>query len=151
MVAISVRRLTVTEAGAEKPVPEEVVKIYVPTMFAPLLIGEITLDETGTGTLEFPNDLPGDQQGNLTIISKFEESETFGNVERKTEMNWGTPKMAPGTITHRALWTKTAPRWMIYTLSVLLAGVWGHYLYAIISLIRIRMDAKNEARKQYKV
>jgi hypothetical protein len=33
---------------------------------------------------------------------------------------------------------------MIYTLSVLLAGVWGHYLFAIISLIRIRIDAKRQ-------
>jgi hypothetical protein len=33
---------------------------------------------------------------------------------------------------------------MIYTLSVLLSGVWGHYLFAIISLIRIRINAKKK-------
>jgi hypothetical protein len=141
----------INEKGEKMPVPEEVVKIYVPTMFAPLLIGEVTLDASGAGTIEFPNDLPGDSLGNLTIISKFEESENFGNVEKLASIKWGTPKASPGAIAHRALWTKTAPKWMIYTLSVLLAGVWGHYLFAIISLIRIKIDARREAEKQYKV
>jgi hypothetical protein len=141
----------ISEKGGNKPVSEELVKIYVPTMFAPLLIGEITLDESGAGTIEFPNDLPGDSTGNLTIISKFEESENFGNVEKLTYIKWGTPKGSPGSTTHRALWTKTAPKWMIYTLSVLLAGVWGHYLFAIISLIRIKIDARRQAEKEYKV
>ena len=141
----------ISENGSKKPVPEEVVKIYVPTMFASLLIGEITLDESGAGTIEFPNDMPGDSTGVLTIISKIEESENFGNVEKLTSMKWGTPKASPGSTTHRALWTKTAPKWMIYTLSILLAGVWGHYLFAIISLIRIKIDARREAERTYKV
>jgi len=141
----------VTEKGDKKPVPEELVKIYVPTMFAPLLIGEITLDESGSGTIEFPNDFPGDSIGYLTIISKFEENENFGNVEKLTSMKWGTPKASPGSTTHRALWTKTAPKWMIYTLSILLAGVWGHYLFAIISLIRIKINARREAEKTYRI
>jgi hypothetical protein len=32
----------------------------------------------------------------------------------------------------------------------LLVGVWGHYLFAIISLIRIKINAKREAKKEYK-
>ena len=54
---------------------------------------------------------------------------------------WGTPTDYSVPVSHRALWTKTAPKWMIYTLSILLAGVWGHYLFAIISLIRIKREA----------
>jgi hypothetical protein len=53
-------------------------------------------------------------------------------------------------VTHRALWTKIAPRWMIYSLSVLLAGVWGHYLFAVISLIRIKIDARRKAKEEYR-
>jgi len=48
-------------------------------------------------------------------------------------------------------WTKIAPKWMIYTLSVLLAGVWGHYLFAIISLIRIKIDAARKAKEEYRM
>jgi hypothetical protein len=140
---INVKAYTKTN-GKETPVAGEKVLVYVPRMFSLLPIGEITLDEAGTGFIEFPSDLPGDKEGNLTIITRFEENEKFGNVEKKEILKWGVPTEYTYPTSHRALWTKTAPRWMIYTLSVLLAGVWGHYLFAIISLIRIRLDAKKQ-------
>jgi hypothetical protein len=150
-VADSIKTITVnaftSENGKEKPVSGEAVKIYVPRMFSLLPVGELTLDESGTASVEFPSDLPGDKEGNLTLIAKFEENPTFGNVEKRQTLTWGVPTNYSVPLTHRALWTKTAPKWMIYTLSVLLAGVWGHYLFALISLIRIRIDAKKEEAK----
>jgi hypothetical protein len=140
----------VTENGKNKPVSGEVVKVYVPRMFSLLPIGEVTLDDAGSGSLEFPSDLPGDKEGNLTIISKFEENPTYGNVEKQSLMKWGMPTDYSRPVTSRALWTKIAPRWMIITLTILLAGVWGHYLYAVISLIRIRLDAKKKEIEEYK-
>jgi hypothetical protein len=139
----------VNENGTEKPVSGETVKVYVPRMFSNLLISELTLDESGTSGIEFPSDLPGDKEGNLTIITRFEENPTYGNVEKRETLKWGLPTDYSVPITHRALWTKTAPKWMIYTLSVLLAGVWGHYLFALISLIRIKIDAKKKAKAEY--
>jgi hypothetical protein len=134
----------VQDNGKEKPVSGETVKLYVPRMFSLLLISELTLDNTGAASVEFPSDLPGDKEGNLTLIAKFEENQTFGNVEKRETLKWGLPTDYSVPRTHRALWTKTAPKWMIYTLSVLLTGVWGHYLFAIISLIRIKKNAKNQ-------
>jgi hypothetical protein len=139
------------EGGKEKPVSGEKVIIYVPRMFSMLPIGELTLDDAGTATIEFPSDLPGDKEGNLVIIAKIEENSTFGNVEKRETINWGVPTDYSVPVTHRALWTKIAPRWMIYTLSILLAGVWGHYLFAIISLIRIKIDAKRKAKEEYRL
>jgi hypothetical protein len=130
--------------GVESPVGGEKVMIYVPRMFSLLPLGEVTLDDSGSGTIEFPSDLPGDKEGNVTIIARFEENPTFGNVERRETLKWGLPSEYSVPSTHRALWTKGAPKWMIYTLSVLLTGVWAHYLYAIISLIRIRINAKRQ-------
>lgn len=154
-VADSIKTITVKasimEKGKEKPVSGEAVKVYVPRMFSLLPISELTLNESGTATVDFPSDLPGDKEGNLTLIAKFEENETFGNVEKRETLLWGTPTDYSVPVTHRALWTKIAPKWMIYTLSVLLAGVWGHYLFALISLIRIRNDAKREAKKEYRI
>jgi hypothetical protein len=143
-------KASVKEGGRDKPVSGEIVKVYVPRMFSLLPLGEVTLDSTGAGSLEFPTDLPGDSTGTVTIIAKFEENQTYGNVEKLSTVKWGkrTDYLYPST--HRALWTKTAPRWMIFTLSILLAGVWGHYLFAIISLIRIKIDAKRLAKKEYR-
>jgi hypothetical protein len=139
------------EKGKEIPVSGEKVTLYVPRMFSLLPIGEATLDESGSGTVEFPATLPGDREGNITIIARFEDNAEFGNVEKKATLKWGMPSTYSVPAGHRALWTKTAPRWMIYTLSVLLAGVWGHYLFALISLIRIRLAAKKKAREEYRV
>jgi len=140
----------VTENGKDKPVSGEVVKVYVPRMFSLLPIGEVTLDDTGAGSLEFPSDLPGDKEGNLTIISRFEDNPAFGNVEKQSLTKWGMPTDYSHPVTSRALWTKIAPRWMIITLTILLAGVWGHYLFAVISLIRIRLDAKKKEIEEYR-
>jgi hypothetical protein len=153
--ADSIKTITINafikENGKDKPVTGEIVKIYVPRMFSLLPIGEVTLDEAGAATLEFPSDLPGDSVGSLTVITKFEENQTYGNVEKQSTLKWGVPTINAEPKYHRALWTKTAPRWMIYTLSVLLAGVWGHYLFAIISLIRIKIEAKRKAAKEYRL
>jgi len=140
---ISVRAYTL-DNGKETPVVGEPVLVYIPRMFSLLPVGEITLDDNGTGILDFPSDLPGDKDGNINVITKFEENATFGNVEKVSSLKWGVITQISQPSTHRALWTKTAPRWMIYTLSVLLTGVWGHYLFAFISLIRIRLDAKKQ-------
>jgi hypothetical protein len=132
------------EKGKQVPVSGEKITVYVPRMFSLLPIGEATLDESGTGSLEFPASLPGDKEGNITIIARFEDHPEFGNVEKRTTLKWGLPSTYTTPPGHRALWTKTAPRWMIYTLSILLSGVWGHYLFAIISLIRIRIISKKK-------
>jgi hypothetical protein len=130
------------EKGKEVPVSGETVMIYVPRMFSLLTIGEAKLDDSGSASVEFPSSLPGDKEGNITIIARFEEHPEFGNVEKKSTLKWALPSTHSVPAGHRALWTKTAPKWMIYTLTILLTGVWGHYLFAIISLIRIKILAK---------
>jgi hypothetical protein len=144
---ISLKAFT-SERTKNIPVSGEVIMIYVPRMFSLLPVGEVTLDENGTASLEFPSDIPGNSEGNLTIISKFEEHPTFGNVEVKIVKNWGVPASNSVPVAHRALWTKTAPRWMIITLSILLTGVWGHYLFAVISLIRIKRESKKQKKQK---
>ncbi len=138
------------EKGKAVPVSGEKVTVYVPRMFSLLPIGEATFDESGSASLTFPATLPGDKEGNITIIARFEENAEFGNIEKKSTLKWGLPSTYSVPAGHRALWTKTAPRWMIYTLSVLLSGVWGHYLFALISLIRIRLAAKKKAKEEYR-
>ena len=154
--ADSIKTVTVNAfasvGGKDKPVSGETVTVYVPRMFSLLPIGEITLDDAGTASLDFPSDLPGDKTGSLLILAKIEGNDTYGNVEKRETIQWGTPTDYSVPVTHRALWTKIAPRWMIYTLSVLLAGVWGHYLYAIISLIRIKINAdRKKAMEEFRL
>jgi hypothetical protein len=141
-----------SENGKKKPVSDETVTIFVPRMFSLLPVGDAYLDKGGTANFEFPSDIPGDNEGNLTIIARFDDNPTFGNVEKSIVKQWGVPRDNSTPSTHRALWTKSPPMWMIITLSILLMGVWGHYFFAIISLIRIKIEAKRgKAKDEYRI
>jgi len=140
------------DRNIKTPVAGEVVTVSVPRMFSYLPVGDITLDENGAGSIEFPSDIPGDSLGYVTVVGRFFEHSTFATVESRIAEKWGIPTHYSLPSTRRALWTKTPPTWMIITLSVLLTGVWGHYMFAVISLIMIRIDAKRkQARDEYKL
>jgi len=129
----------------EVALSKETVMLYVPRLFSLLKIGEIALDENGTGSLEFPNDIIGDTLGNLTILARIEENERYGFVQGQHIINWGVPKQYyKAEVPSRELWTPIAPLWMIITLVIMLAGVWAHYVYAVYELIMIKFHKKKD-------
>ena len=146
----SLRILKVTateknEKGEEIAIPKEKVLIYIPRLFSLLKIGEIALDEQGTGTMEFPKEIVGDTLGNLMVVAKIEENDKFGFVQGQNIINWGVHKQYyKAEVPSRELWTPIAPLWMIITLIVMLAGVWAHYIYAVYELVMIRRLSKND-------
>ncbi|MDX2414195.1 MAG: hypothetical protein QNK33_03295 [Bacteroidales bacterium] len=128
--------------GEKIPVTDEDIYVFVPRMFSLLTVGEGYFED-GEAIVEFPGDIPGDVHGKLTVVGRFEDHWQFSNVEKRIETNWGIPSSHEVAETHRALWTQVAPRWMIITLSIMLIGVWGHYVFAIVSLFRIRKAGRN--------
>lgn len=143
---LTVNALQNDSKGNKIPLAGETVHVYIPRLFSLLKIGEISLDEQGTGTMEFPTTLVGDAAGNLTVVARIEEHDDFGFVQGKDEVNWGIPKhYFAAEKPSRELWTPIAPIWMIITLLIMLAGVWAHYAYAIYELVMIkRIGKKNE-------
>jgi hypothetical protein len=129
--------------GTVTPITEGTVIVGVPYLFSILKVAEITLDSTGTGIAEFPKNIIGDSLGNLTVVANIEENDIFGNVTASADNNWGLPKhlISPDRPT-RELWTPIAPLWMIITLIIMLAGVWGHYVYAVVQLVMIKKSSK---------
>ena len=133
------------DKSEEIAIPKETVFIYIPRLFSLLKIGEIALDENGTGTLEFPKEIVGDTLGNLVVVAKIEEHDKFGFVQGRNTINWGVHKQYyKAEVPSRELWTPIAPLWMIITLIVMLAGVWAHYMYAVYELIMIKRLSKKD-------
>lgn|ERR1039457_1430800 len=131
--------------GNLAPIGKEKVIVYIPRLFNLLKIGEITLDDNGEGQIECPDNLVGDSLGNITVIARIEENDTFGNVQGQSSITWGIPKQYYlAEKPTRELWTPVAPVWMIVTLIIMLTGVWAHYLYAVGQLIRIKLAKKKE-------
>lgn len=135
---VTLQATTLTEEG-RVPVAGEEIGVYVPRMFSLLPVSIGMLDENGTFRMKFPDDIPGDSIGNLTVIGRFNDHYSFGNVERREELMWGTEAQIAAPV-YRSLWSTLAPKWMIISLAVMLMGVWGHYTYVIISLFRIRKE-----------
>lgn len=134
--------------GTETSIGAVDVVVGVPKMLSILKIAEISLDSSGIGTAEFPLDIIGDSLGNLTVVAYIEENEIFGNVKASADNNWGLPKhlISPDRPS-RELWTPIAPLWMIITLIIMLAGVWGHYVYAIYQLVMIKRSSKEPIKE----
>lgn len=126
--------------GAETPVPETVIGLFVHRSFFPLKLGEGTTDANGEASIEVPNKLPGDAKGNITLMARLEENEMYGNLEASIVPQWGVPVSDKIHELPRALWSAHPPVWMMVTFIVLMGTVWGHYLVIIVQLFRLRKE-----------
>ena len=140
---VSLRAYSMVD-GEEVPVPDEDVYVYVKRMFRDLPVAEDFLDENGEYVTELPDDIPGNSDGDIEVIARFNDHYMFGTVEKRQTIGWGVPTRYDFAVSQRTLWTQIAPLWMIITLSVLLAGVWGHYIFVIAQLFRLRKIARKE-------
>jgi hypothetical protein len=149
----SVRKITYSGVirnakGEEEPLANMDVYFYVPRMFSMLKIVDGWLGEDGKGESDFPPDLSGDTSGVVKIYARIEENADFGNLEAVGESGWAIKKHGSSPEgPQRELWTPIAPLWMIITLIIMLAGVWAHYIYAVIQLILINKAGKEKKEK----
>jgi hypothetical protein len=137
------------EKGESIPFAEGEVKIYVPRMFSLLPLGDITTDEVGYGELKFPNDLPSSISGELTLVARIEEHESFGNAEASVASQWGVKVDAQSSRLSRTLWSPDAPLWMVVTFIVLMVGVWYHYGLIVYELIKVHRLSKADDKLDF--
>ena len=135
-------RLKATADSKDGPVPIAAapVAVYVKRMFSSLKVAEGETDEEGVVELEFPVGLAGDQDGNLNITAKIEETEEYGNLEASAVQKWGTPVSYEIRELPEALWSGHPPVWMIITFFVLMGMVWGNYIVIVFNLFRIKAE-----------
>lgn len=135
-------KLMATANSAEGPVPiaGAPVTVYVKRMFSSLKVAEGETDENGALELEFPLGLSGDENANIDITARIEETETYGNLEARISKPWGKPVSYEIKELPEALWSDHPPVWMIVTFFVLMGTVWFHYLFIVINLFRIKAD-----------
>lgn len=140
-------KLLATANSAEGPVPIAAapVSIYVQRMFSSLKIAEGETDENGVFEVEFPSGLSGDQDANLAITARIEETEAYGNLEASMVRQWGKPVSYEIKELPHALWSDHPPVWMIVTFFVLMGTVWFHYMYIVYNLFRIKADKDHPA------
>lgn len=137
---ITLNAYSLDNENNEIPLEEGDVFFYVQGMLSKMKIAEGWIEE-GECIIEFPDDIPGNTEGELTVYATIEDSDEFGNVVKQTKIKWGVGSKII-VEEHNKLWSEAPPLWMIVTLSVLLIGVWANYLNTIINLFIIRKEGR---------
>ncbi|MGG9963282.1 hypothetical protein [Ferruginibacter sp. SUN106] len=138
-------KIKLLDLGKDTPIKGTVVGIFVHRSFSLLKIGEGTTDDDGEATVEVPANLPGDANGNITLVAKLDENETFGNLEASVIQKWGTPVSDKIENQPRALWSSHPPLWMLITFFILMGIVWSHYVVIVVQLFRLRKEEPHTA------
>ena len=123
------------------PLKDAQIRFYVKRTYSlfPLSEGNIATDDAGVATLEVPAGIAGDEKGNLTIIARLEENETFGSVTNTQVKNWGVPVQIDEAEQSRTLWGSraNAPLVLVIGVNCILIGIWGVIGYIIYLLFEV--------------
>lgn len=128
--------------GSMIPAEELSLLVGVQRLYSVLPIDEIETYEDGLAEMEFPTDIPGDADGNITVVVKVDESDDFGTVEVAASSNWGVPVSYAIERYNRQLFTDEAPLWMILAVFIILLGAWYHFFLSISKLFKLKNAGK---------
>src|SRR5205814_343662 len=100
------------------PAKDVEMRIGVKRLGAELKIGDeetYTTDSTGQVAAEFKRDsLPADEKGNLILIAKVEDNDSYGSLSIEKTVPWGVYFKRENNFGQRALWASRgkAPIWL---------------------------------------
>ncbi len=142
--------------GKEVPVKDVEVHLYIKRLFGllPLSDDPETTDENGEVTADYSTVITGDSAGNVIIVAKVEDHETYGNLEFQRKIKWGTPLIIDPNLSARQLWSSraNAPIYLIVIVNTMLIGIWGVILYIVIQAFKIskigRVDSRSRKLEQ---
>lgn len=121
------------------PIEDLELYFYVQRTFSLLPVGDSFnyTDENGIIELEFPNDIPGDESGNIIIVTKLMESDLYNDLTFEHKKKWGIPvDLLDQEEEKRSLWAAAAnaPISLILIVSFLILAIWFIIFYIIYKL-----------------
>ncbi len=134
--------------GAKVVATDVKISLYIKRYFGllPLKCSSSYSDSNGKITAVFPDNLPGDKEGNVIIIAKVEDSECNTFEETKT-VQWGVAGDQEWTETwesERALWRTNGmlPYWVYILFLGITIGIWIGIIYVVLQVRKIKMLSK---------
>jgi hypothetical protein len=121
--------------GQRIPQDDVDVKVAVRGMLSDYIVEEGSTED-GALEFDFPDDIPGNIDGEFFIVASVEDNEEFGNLESMKKSDWGVYDDVPH-VEKNELWTEAGPIWMYVILTVMLVGVWANYVYTVLKIRRI--------------
>lgn len=137
---VMLNAFTLDSINSKIPVEEIEIVLSVAGMISNMPIDEGSIEE-GEYEFEFPEDIPGDKDGSVSVIASIIDSDEFGDVIQQKNAMWGNINQMDEAEGNK-LWTDIAPIWMYVVLTILLVGVWANYVYSIFNLFKIKKEGK---------
>ncbi len=127
------------------PVKDIDMNLSIKRMLGNLSVGDevtYTSDSTGISSAEFKRDsIPGDEKGNITLVAKVDDNDTYGTLVTEKTVNWGRAIQPPKDFfAQRTLWSTRSetPIWLLLTVFSIIAGVWGTIIYLVFQILKIK-------------
>jgi hypothetical protein len=139
------------EGGNWTPVKDVDVRIMIKRLGGNLTVGDeatYTTDSSGTVTAEFKRDsIPGDVNGNIVLIAKVEDNDSYGNLSIEKTAKWGKPLTYYSTFNERSLFAtrNKAPIWLLFMAYFIIGIVWGTLTYLVFQIFKIKKLGKRVA------
>lgn len=126
------------------PVKGVDVKIAVKRMDGDLNVSETptyTTDSLGMVSADFKRDsLPGDLKGNLILIAKVEDNDSYGNLSSEESVHWGSAFSYVSDFDNRSLFARRgrSPIWLELIAYSIIAGVWVILVYLFFQIRKLK-------------
>ncbi len=138
--------VSITNVEGETDIAKGVaVQFYVKRYFGTLPLGDAVLtNQVGTAVLNFPNDIPGDEEGAIEVIAEFKNKDAYGNATSSIVANYGTHLEYVNITDKREMWgaNDRVPLWILFSYLSVVIGVWFVIGYVIFQLIRLKKLGK---------
>lgn len=107
-------------------------------MFGKYILGNEVSNESGIAWFDVDRNLPGDENGNITVQVRAQEGYSIKKVKEKMQLV--NPVIQTDLLAGRHLWSKAikAPIWLIIAFNLVVSGIWGIIIYIIIGLLRLK-------------
>lgn len=135
------------EGESRTPVSGAEIRLMAKRRFGNLHLGEVIMtNKDGVAYFSAPDDLPGDPDGNLSLIAQLNDEEEFGLVLSEAILPAGMPFTPVSLTAKRAMWNinRKAPVWLILTFSLGVLTAWGFIFYVMLQLRSIYKLGKKE-------
>lgn len=140
------------ENGEQVPGEKLRVDFFVDRYFGELpFAGDKTnyTNENGEVTVVFPNDIIGDENGDLTVIARLNDME-YVAAEAEEMVTWGLVNPKDYWTERRSLWKNNAyvPIWLLITFIGGAIGVWSVIIYVALLVRKIKLEGDRVSQEE---
>lgn len=134
----NVDKLVVKVFEEEQPVEKVLVSAFIKGMFGNHTLGKSMTNDLGIAYFDVDAKIPGDEEGNLTIIAK--ASKGYGSAKLTEKVKAVEPTVYTSVTDGRHLWSpsKKAPVWLKLAFLAVAVGIWGTIFYILFGLRKIK-------------